>query len=616
MDPGVVRSIVVGGQLVPSKSVLSQFMTPEAAAPVGTVLHAGAAHGFGRRMVGTGIVVCLSMIASGCDRRASLPAEKLPRPVTTFTLRASAPPAGYSLSGAVKSWKTEEIGFEIPGRVQWVLEPDRNIDGRIVDPDQVTVLIPGTPLAQIDPARYRVAVESARANLEVARLDREAQEIQLNLALPADKKSALADLELARSDFARLEQLRTQNTITQAQFEEGRSRVEIQEARLDSLDSSQKQLVAQLSAAAARIKAAEQTLRDAERDLENCTLYAPYRGQIAAVHVVPGSVVAASSPVLTVQMMDPIRIDVELSADQSRQVRRQRQVPVTYARPNGQRVSEPAFVYTVDPSADPTTRTFTLTLLLRNERMRMEPPEDIDPQRTARSEDMWPLSLGELMGDFGSAILVEDRAIRTDGQDHYVWYVTNAQVKSPLPTLLSVEKRYVRPMPLRIPFLGNWTFQHVEFLEPDSVTAEGLVVGEIKWETPDGEPAEADAWQGDTVYLDPGDPWMLRPGDLVSVNLADGRATAPAFYVPVTAIYEESGSHSLFVARADGTAQRLPVRTRDPLRLDRDSLIEVEPVDASTELNGLAVILEGAHFLKDGDRVQVVASQDAEISRR
>ena len=88
-----------------------------------------------------------------------------------MTLYREVPTGTTMVSGAVKSWKTEQIGFEVGGRVRWVLEPGKEIERRITGPEG-WLIKEGTPLAQIDPTSSEVAVETARSRYDVAVLEK------------------------------------------------------------------------------------------------------------------------------------------------------------------------------------------------------------------------------------------------------------------------------------------------------------------------------------------------------------------------------------------------------------------------------------------------------------
>ncbi|QDV61772.1 efflux RND transporter periplasmic adaptor subunit [Crateriforma conspicua] len=546
------------------------------------------------------IATVFVLAALGCEEPPSLPTEKTPLPVSVMTLTRSTPDVSFAASGTVKSWKTESIGFEIPGRVQWVLEPGQNISGHVEDADG-NVIAEGTPLAKIDPARYEVAVASAEADLEVAKLQEEIAEIRLKETLPADIRSAEADSKLADDEFKRASQLRRQSAIAEAEYDAAANRVAQEKARLSSLNSTLKQASAELRSAKANVQRAQQALADARRDLKNTVLYGGYRGQISEVDVVPGSVVSAGSPVLKLQMMDPIKIEIEVSAEQSRRLRRRQQVPVTFTDTSGKPQTVFGLVYVIDPSADPATRTFTVTLLVLNSQYRDPLPKGIQGKHVARTQDVWPLDVNSIIGVEPGTHLVEEQAIETVDGQHFVYLMTNAVKGQSIPDIVKLQRREVEMLPLRIPYLGNWVFRQVRFVEtppgPDSLLAGAL-------EFPD---EDRDQWNGCNLVFDAGPQWMLRPGDLVSVNLSTRKAE-DGFFVPLDCIHEESGTTSLFVLHREGDqeiAHRVKVNVILPDHVEAGTMVQVQAIEPESITAGDQIIVGGVHYLNDGQVVTV-----------
>ncbi|MEM7479150.1 MAG: HlyD family efflux transporter periplasmic adaptor subunit [Planctomycetota bacterium] len=331
------------------------------------------------------------------------------------------------------------------------------------------------------------------------------------------------------------------------------------------------------------------------RNLKNTQLFGSYRGQISEVHVVPGSVVSAGSPVLTLQMMDPIKIEFEVSAEQSRQIQRRLQVPVTYLKPDGSRGEEIAIVHVVDPSADPSTRTFTVTLLMLNQQY---VPESVASSgAVARTEDIWPVDLNSVVGTPEGTKLFEEKSIHEDENGKFVWVLDKARRKQTLPEKLEVSKAYVNVSDAAIPFLGNWKFTIGTFRDP--LPDENLRLVTSKLILPD----DLAAWDGKSAVFDSGSQWMLRPGDLVSMDLDTGKKQN-GWFVPIQAIYEESGYKYLFVSQ-DGKAKRMEVMAELPDKLDLDSVVEIKPLEGQNFGPDMDIVVGGVHFLKDGDAIRV-----------
>jgi len=104
--------------------------------------------------------------------------------VSVITLRESNPNQSMAVTGTVGSWKTKDIGFEVSGRVQYVIEPETNVSGPGSHANPI-------PLARIEPERYETAVESANAKILMLEKQKSAAIIERDQVLPAQKASAV-----------------------------------------------------------------------------------------------------------------------------------------------------------------------------------------------------------------------------------------------------------------------------------------------------------------------------------------------------------------------------------------------------------------------------------------
>ena len=234
------------------------------------------------------------------------------------------------VSASVGSWKTEQIGFEVGGRIEWVAEPNTDIEGRVVDAED-KLLVPGTPVARIDNERYRLQVETAKAEVDRATQNVAAALIELEKSMPSQMRAAEAEKKLAQSEYERSQRLFEQNAGAASDVDRDEANYQTAVSRIEQLRAATKAKEAEIRSLKLQVEKAQQALRDAERSLEDCTLYSSFRGQIAQVSVVPGSVVSTGQPVATIQMMDPIKIEVEVSAEDSRRLRRRQRLAVRVA---------------------------------------------------------------------------------------------------------------------------------------------------------------------------------------------------------------------------------------------------------------------------------------------
>ncbi|HBE69710.1 MAG TPA: hypothetical protein DDW52_16310, partial [Planctomycetaceae bacterium] len=484
------------------------------------------------------------MALAGCFGNKSIEGDlrKAPRPVEVMTLVKTLPPSAAKVSASAASWKTEEIGFEVNGRVEWVIEPGMDIQGRILDENR-NVLIEGTPIARVESKRYSLQLETAKAEVSRAEQNVVAIEIERDESLQAQMRAAKAELNLAVTELGRSERLEAQDAGAKADVDRDKARKENAESQIKQLEAMMNAKQAEWQAAKLQVEQAKQAVEDAQRNLDDCVLYSSFDGQIADVSVVPGSVVSPGKPVATVQMMDPIKIELEVSAEDSRRLRKRQRIPVElisqYADPDGEEKS--GFLYLVDPTADPQTRTYTLTLLMLNEKNLMPDGENLAGLPV--TDQTWKLDFSFLPGADEGKLYAPDEAIYQDAEGDFVWRVTDLTIDQNLPPdrTVSVERMSVERATTRIPFLGNWNFQEVVVNDDSFDPQQDLIVGKLK--TSDNDPGN---WRGDKVLISRDADWMVRPGDLVRVDLSDGDSS-PGLFVPMDAVVQEEGKSFIFL---------------------------------------------------------------------
>lgn len=549
------------------------------------------------------VLSCLTPLLTGCEaNKGDEDQAKKPRPVEIESLRLESPPTSAMVSASVASWKTEEIGFEVSGRIEWVAEPNTDIEGRVVDADG-NELIAGTPIARVESERYELQVATAKAEVERAKESVNAAMIELEWSIPSQSKAAEAEKKLADTEYRRSQRLFQQNAGAQSDVDRDEANYQTALAKIEQINASKKAKEAEILSLRLQVKKAEQALRDAERNLKDCTLFSSFRGQIAEVSVVPGSVVTAGQPVATIQMMDPIKIELEVSAEDSLRLRKRQRIAVRL--PNAERDALPSdgFLYLIDPVADPLTRTFTLTLLMLNKKNGGNLPPKASNE-VPITDQTWPLNFSFLPGSEEGMTYVAEEAVHQDQDGYFLWRVENTMLHDSLPKdgLLKVSKLRIKLGESKLPFLGNWVFQQVILLDDSFDPEINLVAGKLTVE--EGDP---DDWVGDKILVDRSSEWTVRPGDLVKVDLSDNDA-APGFYVPMDAIaYAENKTFLFLVEQSTETkVKRTEVTVlSDAQGSATSSLMRIEPLSGQT-LEGKLYVKKGVHYLRDDETVRVV----------
>ncbi|APZ93583.1 efflux RND transporter periplasmic adaptor subunit [Fuerstiella marisgermanici] len=561
-------------------------------------------------LAGSAIAV---LAMAGCNGKGEAePYVPGPRPVSVKALVKQSVPQAMLAAATVGSWKTEELGFEVGGRVEWVVEPNQEIEGRVEDADG-NLIVEGTPVARLESERYRLQVETAKANIVQAEQAVKAATIELEKGLPAQIRAAQADASLALTQLNRSKQLFEKSAGTESDVDRDDARYQSAVATVEQMDADLKSKEAELQSLQSSLLQAKQSLRDAQRNLDDCTLYSSFRGEIAHVAVVPGSVVSAGQPVATIQMMDPIKVEVEVSAEDSRRLRSRERLAVMVSKADGTVEEHDGFLYLIDSVADAATRTYTVTVLVLNKKESAKSPAASsapDAPAIATTTQTWRMNLRFIPGAKEGLLYVAEDAIHTQDGKSWLWKVENVETHQPLPAdkLLKVSKLPVELGPAKIPFLGNWIFQQVliddESFDPDV----NIVAGKLNVPT-----GEASDWDGDTIRIADDSQWELRPGELVKVDLS-GSSLEQGYFVSMDAIVREGNRSFLFVV--DGTDDAATVKRTEVRLATSDqptatsSLRQVAPLEGES-LDGLLYVTSGAHYLRDGEPVQVVMNGKA-----
>ncbi len=493
-----------------------------------------------------------------------------PRPVTYVTLKMMNPGTTSRLTGSAESWKREDIGFEVAGRVRRVVESGVDIEGRTFD-ETGKLLTEGTVLAELDQERYRLSLDQAEAAASAATND-------IEKGIPAQLAEANAALELAQTELKRTTDLYRDGSITKQaldQAEAAHKRAMAAVAQVEALRVTKRST---LNAHLAKVEQAKVNIRD-------CQLRAPFAGQIARVHLIPGGYALPGQPVVTVQMMDPMKVNIAVSPETDARVNHNDLVRVL--TPNGDELE--GMVYLKDTFADPSTRTFLITLLVRNRRIEVGVPDEMKGTQFARCRNLWKLHKAEVGGP--GNYYAEVDAIQQDDKGYFVWRAKNLtvpQLYEDFDPVLTVEKVRVKLGEGRAPVLHVFTFRELTDLgdlDPDK----DVIVSRISGDVRDG---------GQILLVR--DRWLLRPGDVVQVWIK-GETTPEGHYVPGAAIQFDGQHHYVSVAQASGDGYEAARVTVVPgqtvgklqrIRSTKDELVE-----------GTKIILDGAHYVHVGDKV-------------
>ncbi len=177
----------------------------------------------------------------------------------------------------------------------------------------------GQVLFRIDPAQYEIALAKARSDYENALRQVDAGDAGVDAAR-ANLRSALANLDKAEKDTARLERLYEEDpgTISTRRLEVSRATLDSSRAAVAAAEAGVSQAIEAMGGAADEetntiLKTARQGVKKAELDLERTVIKASTRGVITDLRTELGMFAGAGSPVMTLVSFHDVWIQADFT---------------------------------------------------------------------------------------------------------------------------------------------------------------------------------------------------------------------------------------------------------------------------------------------------------------
>lgn len=579
------------------------------------------------------VFVLVALSGCGDDAPGSITRA---RPVTIQRLDVLAPAVMSRVTGVAVPYQQSDLSFEVPGKLEYVVDVGTEVLGKeVVEDGSLLLGLQGVPvqagavIARLEPERHEQALRAAELKLVSAKLAVKAQEIDVTRVSSEDiasvrSKAAAAAVEinsatdavaaaksaydLAATVLRRHEKLVKSGAVSQSKVDQSRDTLEAARSTLGSArnsvalkirakeaaDAEVKKALgtallkqSQVEQARAQVKEQEVALAQAQADLDDCVMRAPFSGRVTAVHLGRGSFVQSGNSVVTLTLLNPIQISVAVSAEDDRRLFLGAPVQVRpISPPVGFDVERglSGVVFEKNQIADPGTGTFKVQLIVPNQETKNR--VQVAGQAVAVADWLFPIVQRSVSGRAGRYVNV--RCLLREGDRTYVLHVPDEE----LSTLWSSGKNHRVLHPLKVEVdLGGGFFELVNWRFRELRKTGGLPSGA----TLVGDPREE---QLAGVVLGRRER-AFRPGDLVRVDLNLG-SHPEGLYVPVIAVRERNGSMSVFLVEGV-LAREVPVTVHE-------SYGELRRIEGPGIEAGAQVVVKGAHFLADGDTVSLVES--------
>ena len=306
-----------------------------------------------------GATLLLLVFTAGCNRQAP-PAADVVRPVKTLLVSVGEDSALRTFPGKVEASKQVELTFQVPGLL--VSLPVR--EGQKVAQNEVIAQLRQEDF-QARLAALRGQLDRSRADLQAAQAGARPEERQ---RLEAKVRSSEASLANARSEYGRATQLLRSRTISRVEFERAETAYRVAQENLEAarqtLDQSAIGREEDIMGREAEVRGLEGRVVEANLQLADSTLRAPYDGVIAQRFVEQGQNVRAKQPVVKFQAIAEIDIAADIPESVMAEIRSADIVGLEaeFSAAPGRRF--PVHIKEVAQRADPVTQTFSIRVAM------------------------------------------------------------------------------------------------------------------------------------------------------------------------------------------------------------------------------------------------------------
>jgi RND family efflux transporter MFP subunit len=302
----------------------------------------------------------LFLLATGCSRQPSTNTD-VARPVKTMVVAAGGETHVRSFPGKVEASKKVELAFQVPGLL--VKLPVK--EGQKVAKGEV--------IAQLRPDEFKARLKALQGQLDQARAALRALESgerpEQQLRLQSQVRAAEAKLANARVESDRVRRLLRNNAISRSDHDAAVTAYRVaQEEHRAARQALEKGTIARTEDIEAKegvVRGLEGRVVEANLQVEDTTLRAPYDGVIAERFVEQNQNVKAKQPIVKFQDVDEIDVIVDVPETVMAGIRAADIVQIIAEFSGAPGLKFPVHVKEVAQRANPTTQTFPVRVAMK-----------------------------------------------------------------------------------------------------------------------------------------------------------------------------------------------------------------------------------------------------------
>jgi RND family efflux transporter MFP subunit len=299
------------------------------------------------RIVSTwALAVCAAVPLAGCRKTVTFP--KPERPVTAVAVEGHPVERARRYSANIEPWTRVDLTFRIGGYVTGIHQV-RGSDGRLRNVQEGDFVARGTVLARLREADYAARLDQVRAQLAEAGAGTESGRAQL--------AEAEASLEQSRRDAERARKLFESQSLTRVDYDLAQTKLEQSEARAANARAA-------LDSMKAKTGMARAAIAEAELQVGDCALRAPFDGLVLHRGVEVGSLTTPGARAFVVADVSSVKAAFGVPDHVVETLSPDDQLAVTTEALRGEELR--GRITSISPAADTSSRVFQVEVQIPN----------------------------------------------------------------------------------------------------------------------------------------------------------------------------------------------------------------------------------------------------------
>lgn len=363
------------------------------------------------------------VLVGGCSQAPPLASEVV-RPVKTLVVTTGDDSHVRMFPGKVEASRRVELAFQVPGLL--VKLPVK--EGQKVEKDEV--------IGQLRQEEFQARLTALQGQLDQARAALSAlmagERPEERLRRESQVRAAEARLANARAALDRSTSLASRGGASRAQVEADQTAFHVADEELQAarqlLEKGEMGREEDIAAKEAEVRGLEGRVVEANIQLRDTTLRAPYAGVIAQRFVEEGQNVQAKAPIVRLQDVDEVEIVVDVpEAVMAADIQSADILQMVGELSGTPGIQVPVRLREIAQVADPTTQTFKV-------RVTMKPPEGVRALPGMTASVMVTYRRARILGE---QILVPISAVmKQDNGEQITWVISADQVATRRPVKL------------------------------------------------------------------------------------------------------------------------------------------------------------------------------------